>query len=153
MKNKIEILKFKKIMRENYFSTLKCHFSSSAGQTLVTLIFFMVIATTVTTAAILVITTNILSGSRFQEGTIAYQIADSGAENALIRILRDPSYEGETLSVGSGSATIQVDGEGTGMDPYIIISKGQKGSYIKRVEVTAVYENDELDVISRKEIF
>lgn len=123
------------------------------GQTLVTLIFFMVIATTVTTAAILVITTNILSGSRFQEGTIAYQIADSGAENALIRILRDPSYAGETLSVGSGSATIQVTGQGTSIDPYIVISRGQKGSYIKRVEVTAVYENDELDVISRKEIF
>jgi hypothetical protein len=123
------------------------------GQTLVTLIFFMVIATTVTTAAILVITTNLLSGSRHQEGTIAYQVAESGAQNALIRILRDPLYNGESLNVGSGSATIQVSGSGTVADPYIIVSTGRKGLFIKKVEVRARYEDDELEVVSHKEIF
>ncbi len=123
------------------------------GQALVTLIFFMVIATTVTTAAILVIAVNSISGTRLQEGTIAYQTAQSGADNALIRVLRDPSYTGETLNVGSSSATIQVTGSGTTASPFVITSKGQNGFYIKNVEVRATNENDILNIISRKEIF
>ncbi|HUQ84938.1 MAG TPA: hypothetical protein VM077_01315 [Candidatus Limnocylindrales bacterium] len=123
------------------------------GQALVTLIFFTVIATTVTTAAILVIGVNSISGTRVQEGVVAYQIAQSGADNALIRLLRDPSYVGETLSVGSGSATVQVVGSGTTISPYVISSKGQKGFYIKKVEVNARYENETLNVISHKEVF
>lgn len=123
------------------------------GQALVTLIFFMVIATTITTAAILVITVNSLSGTRLQEGTIAYQVAQSGADNALIRILRNPSYTGETLNIGSGSATIQVVGSGTTASPYIITSEGKNGFYTKNVEVRAINENDTLSVISRKETF
>lgn len=123
------------------------------GQALVTLIFFTIIATTVTTAAILVIMVNSLSGTRLQEGSIAYQVAQSGIDNALVRILRDPSYTGETLSVGSGSATIVVTGSGTSAEPYVIVSSGKKGGFVKKVEVRASYENDELNVISQKEVF
>lgn len=123
------------------------------GQALVTLIFFMVIATTVTTAAILVIAVNSISGTRLQEGVIAYQVAQSGADNALIRVLRDPTYTGETLNIGSGSATIQVAGSGTVASPYVITSKGRNGFYVKSVEVRATNQNDILNVISRKEIF
>ncbi len=123
------------------------------GQALITLIFFMIIATTITTAAILVITVNSLSGTRLQEGTVAYQVAQSGADNALIRILRDPGYTGETLNIGSGSATIQVVGAGTTASPYVITSKGKNGFYTKNVEVRAINEDDILNVISRKETF
>ncbi len=123
------------------------------GQALVTLIFFMVFATTVTSAAVLVIIVNSLSGSRFQEGAIAYQVAQSGADNALIRILRDPSYVGETLTVGSGSATIQATGSGTVVNPYIITSTGQIGNFKKKVQVTATYVNEQLSVLSQKEVY
>lgn len=123
------------------------------GQALVTLIFFTLIATTVTTAAIFVIGVNSISGTRLQEGTVAYQIAQSGTDNALVRLLRDPGYVGETMSIGSGSATILVTGSGTTASPYIITSKGQKGFYIKKVEATATYENNTLNVISQKEVF
>jgi hypothetical protein len=125
------------------------------GQALVTLIFFTIIATTVTTAAILVIMVNSISGTRLQEGSIAYQVAQSGVDNALIRILRNPNgYSGETdLVVGGGTADIIVSGAGTASDPYIITSTGKKGSYIKKIEVRATYENDEFEVMSQKEVF
>lgn len=123
------------------------------GQALVTLIFFMVFATTVTTAAILVIFVNSLSGSRLQDGTVAYQTAQSGADNALIRLLRDPSYVGETLTIGSGSATISVTGSGTSASPYVITSTGNVNDFIKKVQVTATYEDNELSVVSQKEIY
>ncbi len=123
------------------------------GQALVTLIFFMVFATTVTTAAVFVIATNSISGAKFQEGSIAYEIAQSGADNALVRLLRNPAYTGETLSVGSGSAIVSVTGTGTVGDPYIILSKGMNGYFVKQIQVTAQLVNSQMSVISQKEIF
>lgn len=123
------------------------------GQALVTLIFFTVIAVSVTTAAIFVIGVNSISGTRLQEGTVAYQVAQSGVDNALIRLLRNPGYTGETLDIGSARAIVLVSGAGTAADPYVISSRGQNGSFVKKIEVRAKYENDELDIISQKEVY
>ena len=123
------------------------------GQALITLIFFSVIAISVTTGAVIMIAVNSLAGSKAQDGIIAYEIAQSGMDNGQLRLLRDPSYTGETLSVGTGSAVIQVSGSGTALDPYIILSKGQSGNFIRQIQVKATYLNNTLSVISQKEIF
>jgi hypothetical protein len=125
------------------------------GQALITLLFFTVIGVTVTSAAVVMILVNSLSGAKFQEGMIAYQIAESGAENGLLRLLRNPSYAGESnLAVGSsGLATTTVSGTGTAGDPYIITSTGQTGNFIRKIEVRATYVNNLLAVTSRKELF
>lgn len=123
------------------------------GQALINLIFFAVIASTVTTAAIIMVYVNSVSGAKLQEGMIAYQIAESGAENGLLRLLRDPSYTGETLTVGNGSAVILATGSGTVATPYFITSTGTKGNFVKKVEVQATYLNNLFSVISKKEIY
>lgn len=125
------------------------------GQALITLLFFAIIGITVTSAAIMMIMVNSISGSKFQEGMIAYQIAESGAENGLLRVLRTPppTYTGETLTVGSGTASISVTGSGTGGSPYIITSTGQTGNFIRKIEVRATYVNNLLTVTSKREIF
>src|SRR4029077_7648817 len=101
------------------------------GQALITLLFFTVIGVTVTSAAVAMIMVNALSGTKQQQGEVAYEIAESGAENGLIRLLRDPTYIGETLPVGSGSATITVTGSGTSGSPFVILSKGTKGIFMR----------------------
>lgn len=126
------------------------------GQALVTLIFFMLFATTVTTAAVFVIATNSISGAKLQEGTIAYQAAESGIDNALVRLLRDPvHYTGETgLVVGSGTVDITISGAGTIANPYIILSKGKKGSFVKQIQATAHFDSmQQLILDSQKEVF
>jgi len=123
------------------------------GQALITLLFFTIIGITITSAAVIMILVNSLSGEKQQQGEIAYEIAQSGAENGLIRLLRDPSYTGETLSVGNGTATISVSGSGTSADPFIILSKGTTGIFLREVEVTATYQNNLLTVSSRKEVY
>ncbi len=124
------------------------------GQALITLIFFSIIAMTVTTAAVLIIAVNSISGTKFQQSEVAYQTAQSGAENGLVRVLRDPAnYTGETLTVGSGSAEITKSGSGTSADPYIILSKGQVGNFTRQVQISATYINNQMTVISQKEIF
>jgi hypothetical protein len=103
-----------------------------SGQTLAMLLVFMSIAITVTTAAVFVSISNTQSSSKFADGFSAYDIAESGIENALLRLLRNPSYTGETLTVGDGTATIIVSGTG----PYTIVSSGQVGNF--RRQITAV---------------
>ena len=125
------------------------------GQALLTLLFFMIIGLTITSAAIVLILVNSISGTKQQQGELAYQIALSGADEAMIRILRTPppAYSNESLSVGNGTATIVASGSGTTVSPFIITSTGQTGSFVRKVQLQAVYVNNALSVTSQKEIF
>ncbi len=123
------------------------------GQALITLLFFTVIGVTVTSAAVVMLLVNSLSGTKQQQGDVAYEVAQSGADNGLIRLLRDPTYTGETLTVGNGSATISVTGSGTSGSPFVILSKGTNGIFVREVQVTATYQNNLLTVSSRKEVY
>lgn len=125
------------------------------GQALITLLFFMIIGVTVSAASVGLIMINSESGSRQQQGEIAYSVAQSGIENALIRVLRTPppAYTGETLQVGSGQATITVTGSGTAIDPFVILSKGQVGNFLRQIQVKATYQNNVLQVVSQQEVF
>ena len=125
------------------------------GQAMITLLFFMVIGVTVTAGAIGLILINSINGSKQQQGELAYQVAESGMENALIRVLRTPppAYPGETLTVGGGTATITATGSGTAIDPYVIVSRGQVGNFLRQIEVKTQYQNNLLQIISQKEVF
>lgn len=127
----------------------KKNFYLHKGQTLVTLLIFMVIGITITSAAVILTITNSQNITRFQEGLIAYQIAESGAENAVIRLLRDPSYTGETLTVGEGTATITVSGSST----KTITSVGVNGRYYRRIQVVASYVNNVFTITSWQEAY
>lgn len=165
MKNNKRIFSTRILMKSDirYFSSLNSlprrqagHLSFQSGQALITLLFFAIIGITVTSAAIMMVMVNSISGSKFQEGMIAYQIAESGAENGLLRVLRTPppTYTGETnLQIGSGDADITVTGTGTIGDPFIITSTGQTGNFIRKIEVQATYVNNLLTVTSKREIF
>lgn len=121
---------------------------SEGGQVLVTLLFFMVISISIISAAVILIVTNATAVTRIEGGLSALTIAESGAENAILRLLRDPSYTGETLPVGDGTAVISV----TGTDPKVIHSLGQRGDHKRSVEVIAGYTNNQLTINSWKEI-
>lgn len=118
------------------------------GQALVTLLFFIIIGISITTAAAIVILTSSDTASSFELGTNAYYIAESGVENALLQLERNPSYTGEVLPVGSGTATVTV-ATGSSM---IITSVGNLGNYLRKIQVQAVYNNNILSVTSWKEI-
>lgn len=120
------------------------------GQAMVTLLFFVVMAITITAGAVTVLFSNSLSGTRFQQGSIAYEVAQSGADNAILRLMRDSSYTGETLPVGNGTATITVTKSG---NSYTIISIGTVGSFVRKIEVDGTYNNTLFTQTARKEIY
>jgi hypothetical protein len=123
-----------------------------SGQSFVSLLLIAVIGITIATGATMLVIINSQSGLRLQQGTVAYAIAQSGAENALLRLLRDPTYSGETnMPVGDGTVDVEVSNSaGT----YIATASSRLGNYVRKVQIMAHYNSDYVLVIdSRKEIF
>lgn len=117
------------------------------GQALITLIFFTVIAVIIITAAVSVLFTNNLSTTSAELGQEAYYAAESGAEDGLLRRLRDPNYS-DTYSIPQ--ATITIDSTSG-----IINSIGTAGSTVtasRKIRIQTVYTNGQVTISSWKEI-
>ena len=120
------------------------------GQSLIMMLFFTLIGITVIASSVFIIITNSKGSAKLQQSTVAYQIAQSGAENAMLQLLRNPAYLGETMTIGDGTATIQVS---SNSGTFTITSKGQSGNFIKKVQVTGAYQNYVITFSPIKEIY
>ena len=104
-----------------------------SGQTMIALMSFMAMAITLTSAVTMVTIANATSSSKYTLGQEALNIAETGADNAMLRLSRDPTYTGETLTVGTGTATITVSGTTT----KTITSVGLINGFRRTIVVTA----------------
>lgn len=118
----------------------------SKGQALITLLFFMIMGITITTAAVIVVITNAAAATSSQQGADAYYIAESGIDEGLLRVLRNPNFSGsKTFSVGDGNVTVTVANNS-------ITATGSATNAIKTIQVQTVYNNNTLTISSRKEL-
>ncbi len=120
--------------KENRDSTRK----TKSGQALVLLLVFVATVTIVTAAAVTITIINSQTTSKFASGEETLQVAEAGAEYAIVRLFQNPNYAGETLTVGAGSATITVT---PGASPKTILSIGQVGNFIRKVQVVGTFAN------------
>ena len=104
-----------------------------AGQTLVALLIFMMLAITLTLSTTTVIIIALQGDIATQNGDQALQYAQVGLENSLLRLERDNTYSGETLTLTSGTATITVSGTTT----KTIVSVGASNTAVRTVTATA----------------
>lgn len=121
----------------------------NSGQSLVSLLFFMIVAVTVASASAIILLVNSLSTASFQEGLAAFAVAESGAENAILRLLRDPAYSGESVVLEKGTAQISVSGS----NPKIVNSIGRSGNFQRQIQINIVINNGVYSTTSWKEIF
>ena len=110
--------------------TQKVNFNNS-GQALVALLVFMMVGLAITSTSVSLLVANSQSAQKFQDAQVALAVAEGGIENALIRLLRNPNYAGETLTVGEGTATVTV----TGTNPMIVRSVGESGNFQRTITV------------------
>lgn len=132
-------------MRAKHMKPSSAYGKNYKGQALVSLLMFILVAMTVITATITTVISNTRSASEGQQSVDAYYVAEAGAENALMRLLRDPSYTGETLPVGNNTAIITVSGS-------TITSVGQVNNLARTIQVTTSYNNNQMIVTSWREI-
>ncbi|HJQ08396.1 MAG TPA: hypothetical protein VJ836_02830 [Candidatus Saccharimonadales bacterium] len=127
---------------------MKAAQSKQSGQVLVALLAFMATALIITTAATAATISNIQSTSKYSTGEETLQLAETGADNALLRLARDPTYAGETLTIGGGTATITVSGSPT----ITITSVGRLGDFRRTIQITATRTNNVVAVSSWAEV-
>ena len=121
---------------------------SQSGQALVVLLFYMIIAITLSTTAVAVVLANSLSVTRSEQGAHALEIAEAGAENALIRLIRNTDYAGESLTIDGGSATATVSGTGV----KTVTSVGVVGGFTRTIQVIATVTNGVINVTAWQEL-
>lgn len=128
---------------------IKFILNSNSGQALVTLLFFTIIGMTIITSAAVFVYENSQSASVTEQGAYAYYIAESGVEEALLRLLRDPTYagtpNGQPLLVGDGNVVIDVNNG-------LITSTGTYQSVVRKIQAQTVYNNYIFTISSWKEI-
>lgn len=104
------------------------------GQALVSLLVFMVIGIAIAGAAITVSIINSQATAGYLAGEQALSAADSGIENALIQLLRNHAYAGETLTLGGANAIITVSAVG---NSFTVLSEGISQNIRRKVQATA----------------
>jgi Tfp pilus assembly protein PilX len=121
--------------------------SPQAGHALILMLVFMAVAMMIATSATAVTMTLARASSDYSLGQDALNVADSGIDNAILRFDRDRTYTGETLTVGTGTATITVSGTG----PYTITSTGTVGSFKRKIQAVVTITNNVIAITSWKE--
>lgn len=124
--------------------------NNKSGQVLVILIFFMAMALTVTGAAIILNYVGSLSTAHVEEGVLSNQVAESGMENALLRLLRNPNYTGEVLTIDNGTVTVNIAGT---LVKTITAVATSSSNFTRTIEVHAQVANGTLQILSWKELF
>jgi len=122
--------------------------NNSGGFALVILMFLMVLAVTVITAAVSLMILGSSSSTLLISGDSAKSIADSCIENAIIRIIRNPAYSGESLDMNEGSCQISV----TGSTNKTVAAEANYGDKKKKVEVNLNLNNNIVSLISWKDV-
>lgn len=121
---------------------------SKSGQALVTLLVFSAVAIIIASAATVVTIINARSTGTFAQTESTLAIAEAGADNAILQILRNPNYVSETVNIGDGTATITASGTTT----KTIISEGKIGNLRRKIEVTGTYNNTVFAISSWSEV-
>lgn len=127
---------------------MKKNLQNSKGQAMITVLFIMLIGMLITMASVITSINNATSTTNSEIGVTAYDLAESGAENALLKLIRNPNYTGEQYSPSIGQTiTITV----TGVSPQIITSEGKIGTIAKRIQINLQYNDGVLVINSWKE--
>jgi hypothetical protein len=129
--------------------------TNNTGQAMIMLLFFIMMGITITSTAIFVIAGNSMAASSTEQGEITRQMAETGIERAILQILRNGTiYTGETLtnadiSDWDASSSVEIT-VATGTN-IIIDSVAVAGNYVRKLEVVAHYDNNELMIDTWKE--
>jgi len=121
---------------------------NQSGYILTSLLVYIVVLLVITTTSVLVSISSLRSQTYFEGGVEVLAAADSGAENAILRLLRDPTYAGESLQIDGKDIVITVEGT----SPQVITVVADSGAFERTVQVTVDRIEGILQVLSWKEL-
>src|SRR5579872_181096 len=112
------------------------------GQALVPLLIFVATAIIITSAAIAIAIINIQSTSQFTQGQQAYDTAESGAEDAILKLVRNSSFGSSySVSVGNYLANVVVSPSGQATTKTIT-AEGVVNNFRRKIQVSGQFNSD-----------
>ncbi|MCL4364348.1 hypothetical protein M1328_03860 [Patescibacteria group bacterium] len=117
------------------------------SQTLVSLLIVVAVSVIVISSILGLMINNAYSTSSVEQGTLVKLAAESGMETALLRLLRDPSYSGETLSNSINGYTTVITVTGDNINKTLQ-SVASSSNYVRKIVVTVAYNNNIMQVNS-----
>lgn len=109
------------------------------GQTLIALLIFMMLAITITTTSVTITIINAQTTNSYSFGQQAFQAAETGIEDALEQLMRNPNYTitNGTLALNSNT-NVKINVSGT--TTKTITSEATVtgiGTYVRKITATA----------------
>jgi hypothetical protein len=123
--------------------------SKSQGTVMITMLYIMIVGMLITTGAAYALIANTQSTTVYEAGTHAQAVAESGLENGLLRLIRDPDYTGETIDFGSGQTAVVTV---TSVSGTVVTSTGTVGIISRQMEARIHYNEGVLVIDSWKEL-
>ena len=108
------------------------------GQALISVLFIAIIGMTIATGAITSLMSVFAKTSKEEVAALAYEAAEGGVENGIMRIVRDPSYTGETLTYDANTTAVVSISTASGV---VITSVGTVGAVARKIVVTGHFTN------------
>ena len=108
------------------------------GQALISVLFIAIIGMTIATGAITSLMSVFAKTGKEEVAALAYEAAEGGVENGIMRIVRDPNYTGETLTFDASTTAIVSVSTASGV---VITSVGAVGSVERKIVVTGHFTN------------
>jgi len=118
------------------------------GQVLVSILIIMAVVVLATGVSVVANSLSRTTGISVVSDKLLYA-AESGLEDALIKFLRDPNYNSETIIIDSVSINIVV--EKPSPTEIVITSEAAQDNLIRKVKVTADFVNNVLTVNTWKQ--
>lgn len=131
------------------YKTNSNYYHHQSGSILTALIVFVAIGLLITTSATVLLADQMLLGEKDARSASLIYTAESGAENAILRLLRDPSYTGEQLLTSDG---LIIDIAVQSGPPIVVTSRVEASNLTRSVQVELTRLNGVLEVQSWQQI-
>lgn len=121
-----------------------------SGQILTSVLVFMAFGLSVIALSATLTIVNIQNTAKFAQSEQASNYAEAGAEEGILRLIRDPAYSGGNLSLSADSViVISVSGVGA---TRTVTSTATYNGFTKKVQAEVSLANNKVSLVSWKQI-
>lgn len=135
--------------QRQFFSGIKGFHINNHGQILTSVIVFMAFGLSVIALSAVLTIINIQNTAKTTQSVQALNYAEAGAEEAVLRLLRDPNYPGGTLTIDAVSVSINLTGDAVNKT---IVSIASYNGFTKKIQATVSLANNKLTLVSWKQV-
>jgi len=126
----------------------QAHHKKQKGQALIMVILIGIIALIAVVSAATLVISELKKNTTVSFGVSQYQITYGALENALMRVLRDPNYTGETVTLATSTCIITVSGS----SPKTVEARCSDGTYSRKINATATFTGGVMAVSGISEV-